>query len=230
MQGHRGILPLKEMTRGIVQRIRNPLNALQLNLDNLDGEIAELKIEDKKEIPERLRRIRNAVAELDSLLCEFLRLTDLPKLQITTVNVNTLVVEVETFSRPESSKKEATVKVDLQEKLPALQADPVQIKQAILSVLLNAIEACRVKGFITLATESGSDHINIKVTDDGEGIPLEYRDHIFEPFFSTKEACAGLGLPLALEIVKMHRGEISFKSESGKGTTFFISLPTSTRV
>ena len=225
MQGHRGILPLREMTRGIVQRIRNPLNALQLNLDSLDDEIAELKIEDRKEIPERLRRMRNAVAELDSLLCEFLRLTDLPKPQITIVNVNALVAEVETFSRPESSKKEVMVKVDLQENLPAIQADPVQIKQAILSVLLNAIEACLVKGCITLATESRGDHIVIKVTDDGEGIPLDHRDHIFEPFFSTKEACVGLGLPLALEILKMHQGEMSFTSEVGKGTTFFISLP-----
>ena len=230
MEAGRGILPLREMTRGIIQRIRNPLNALQLNLDNLDDEIAELKIEDKKDIPERLKRIRSAIAELDSLLSGVLRFTDLPKPQITTVNVNTLVAEVETFSRLESSKKEVAVKVDLQEKLPAIQGDPVQIKQAILSVLLNAIEACQVKGFVTLATESRGAHIMISITDSGEGIPLDHRDHIFEPFFSTKEACAGLGLPLTLEIVKMHRGEISFKSETGKGTTFFISLPTSTRV
>lgn len=218
---------VKTVVDEIVRRVRNPLNALLLNIDNLENEIVEVNIETSLE---RLRRMRNTIAELDSLLSGVLRFTDLPKPQITTVNVNALVAEVETFSRPESSKKEVMVKVDLQENLPALQADPVQIKQAILSVLLNAIEACQVKGSITLATESGSDHINIKVTDDGEGIPLDYGDHIFEPFFSTKEACVGLGLPLALEIVKMHRGEISFKSESGKGTTFFISLPTSTRV
>lgn len=227
MQAHRGILPLREMTRGIVQRIRNPLNALQLNLDNLDDEIAELQIGRGNDIPERLRRIRNAIAELDSLLCEVLRLTDLPKPQITTVNVNTLVAEVETFSRPESSKKEVAVKVNLQEDLPAIEADPVQIKQAVLSVLLNAIEACRFKGLITLATESRADHIVIQVTDNGEGISLDHRDHVFEPFFSTKEACAGLGLPLALEIVKLHQGEISFASEPGKGSTFVISLPIS---
>ena len=218
---------VKTVVKEIVQRVRNPLNALLLNIDNLGNEIAEVNIETSLE---RLKRMRNTIAELDSLLSGVLRFTDLPKPQITTVNVNTLVAEVETFSRPESSKKEVAVKVDLQEKLPAIQGDPVQIKQAILSVLLNAIEACQVKGFVTLATESRGDHIMISITDSGEGIPLDHREHIFEPFFSTKEACAGLGLPLALEIVKMHRGEISFKSETGKGTTFFISLPTSTRV
>ena len=230
MQSQRGILPLRAMTRGIVQRVRNPLNALQLNLDNLDDEIAELKIENNKAIPDRLKRLRNAIAELDSLLCEVLRLTDLPKPQITTVDANALLAEVETFSRAASAKKDVTVKLDLEGRLPAIQADPVQIKQAILNVLLNAIDASGPKGCITLATELESDHLMFSITDAGEGISLDHRDHIFKPFFSTKEACAGLGLPLALEIVKMHRGEITFESEPGKGTTFFISLPTSTRV
>ncbi len=209
----------------MVQRLRNPLNALLLNLDNLDDDVAELKIEAGKNIPERLKRIRKAIAELDSLLSEVLRLTDLPKPQITAVNVNALATEVETFSRNESSKKEVTVRLNLQDPLPAIQADPVQLKQAILSILLNAIEACPLKGSITLATEAKERQIRITVIDNGCGIPAERRGRIFEPFFSTKEAGAGLGLPLALEIVKLHQGEISLVSEAGKGTTFFISLP-----
>ena len=217
---------MREMTRGIVQRIRNPLNALLLNLDNLDDDIAEPN-ESKKNIPERLKRIRNAVAELDSLLSEVLRLTDLPKPQITASNVNALVTEVETFSRPESSRKEIAVKLDLQQGLPAIQADPVQLKQAFLSVLFNAIEACPVKGSIVLATEAKRNQLIIRIMDNGKGIPPARQGRIFEPFFSTKEAGAGLGLPLALEIVKLHRGEISFSSQAGGGSTFVISLPIS---
>lgn len=229
MQSQRGILPLRAMTRGIVQRVRNPLNALQLNLDNLDDEIAELKIENNQGIPDRLKRIRNAIAELDSLLCEVLRLTDLPKPQLTAVDVNALVGEVETFSRAALSEKDVTVKLSLKERLPSIQADPVQIKQAILNVLLNAIDASRPKGAITVATESETGHLTIRITDTGEGISSDHRDHIFKPFFSTKEACLGLGLPLALEIVKMHRGEITFESEPGQGTTFVMRLPISPR-
>ncbi len=213
------------MTRGMVQKLRNPLNALLLNLDNLDNEVDELKVEDRKTIPEWLTRIRKAIAELDSLLSEVLRLTDLPKPQITAVNINALTMEVETFSRPESSKKEVTVQLKLQDPLPAIQVDPVQIKQAILSILLNAIEASPLKGSITLATESKGRQVKIMVTDNGRGIPAERQGRVFDPFFSTKEAGAGLGLPLAREIVKLHQGEISFVSEPGKGTTFFISLP-----
>jgi signal transduction histidine kinase len=101
----------------------------------------------------------------------------------------------------------------------------VQLKQALLSVLLNAIQACPIEGSVSLATEANNEHIIVRVIDNGEGISPLHCTRIFEPFFSTKEGASGLGLPLALAIVKMHQGEISFTSEAEKGSTFSISLP-----
>lgn len=222
MEANKETLTLREIARGMIQRIRNPLNALQLHIDNLEDEITEVHIENSLK---RLKRIRNTIGELDSLLCEVLRLVDLPKPQITSVNINALLREVETFARPESSKKGLTVKVALEENMPEIQADPIQIKQAILNVLLNAIENSPTKGSVTLVTEAKNDHILIKVQDKGQGISPAHRDRIFEPFFSTKEGGGGLGLPLALEIIRTHRGQISFTSELGKGCAFIISLP-----
>jgi len=223
METHKQVLPLRDIARGIVRRIRNPLNALQLNTDSLEDDIAHANIENSLE---RLKRIRNTIGELDNFLCEILRLVDLPKPQITPVNVNALVREVETFVRPESLKKEVTVKVALKENLPDIQADPAQLKQAVLNVLLNAIEACAVRGSVALATDAKDNHIILTITDSGGGILEIDRDRILEPFFTTKEAHAGLGLPLALEIVKMHQGGLSYTSQVGTGTTFLISLPT----
>lgn len=216
------MLSVREITRRIAQKIRNPLNALQLNVDGLEDEVAKANIEDSLE---RLKRIRNTIGELDSLLCEVLRLTDLPKPQIAAINVNGLVRDVETFARPQSSQKELTVRVDLQNSVPEIQADPTQIKQAISNVFLNAIEHSPPRGSITLATEAKNHNILVKVEDKGEGIQPAHRDRIFEPFFSTKEGGVGLGLSLALEIVRTHHGQISFTSEVGKGSTFIISLP-----
>ena len=90
------------MVNEIVRRIRNPLNALLLNIDNLEDEIVEANLET---IREPLRKMRNTIAELDSLLCEVLRLSELPKLRITAIDVNALVRDVEMFAKPESSKK-----------------------------------------------------------------------------------------------------------------------------
>ena len=109
--------------------------------------------------------------------------------------------------------------------MPALQGDPIQIKQAILNILLNAIERSASKGSITIATETKNSNVSIRVEDKGEGIQSAHRDRIFEPFFSTKEGGIGLGLALALEIIKGHHGHISFTSEVGKGSSFIISLP-----
>jgi len=210
------------MVDEIVRKIRNPLNALLLNIDNLEDEIAQVNVETSRE---RLRRMRNTIAELDSLLCEVLRLSELPKPRITAIDVNALVRNIVTFAKPESSKKELIVRTYLQDNVPTIQGDPIQIKQAILNILLNAIENSPVSGCITLATETKDRNVSIKVEDEGEGIQLAHRDRIFDPFFSTKAGGIGLGLALALEIIRMHHGQISFTSEVGEGSSFVISLP-----
>jgi signal transduction histidine kinase len=169
--------------------------------------------------------MRNTIAELDSLLCEVLRLSELPKPRITAIDVNALVRNVETFAKPESSKKELIVRTYLQDNVPTIQGDPIQIKQAILNILLNAIENSPASGCITLATETKNRNVSIKVEDEGEGIQLAHRNRIFDPFFSTKEGGIGLGLALALEIIRMHHGQISVTSEVGEGSSFVISLP-----
>ena len=210
------------MVDEIVRKIRNPLNALLLNIDNLEDEIAQVNVETSRE---RLRRMRNTIAELDSLLCEVLRLSELPRPRITAIDLNALVRDVETFAKPESSKKELTVSINLQDNLPTIEGDPIQIKQAILNILLNAVENSPSSGCITLATEAKDSNVLIKVEDQGEGIQLAHRNRIFDPFFSTKEGGIGLGLALASEIIRLHHGEISFTSELGEGTSFIISLP-----
>jgi signal transduction histidine kinase len=134
------IFRARELTTRIVQRIRNPLNALQLNLDILEEEIATAGAEKSLQ---RLNKIRKTIGELDSLLCEVLRLVDPPGPQLTPVNINALVSEVETFVRPESVRKEVAVKMDLAENLPDVSGDPVQLKQALLTLIRHYFEAAR---------------------------------------------------------------------------------------
>ncbi len=222
MQRAKQATSTKTIIDEIVRRIRNPLNALLLNIDNLEEEIGEANLEHGRG---RLIRMRNTIAELDSLLCEFLRLSDLPKPRITAVNVNALIRDVETFVKPESSKKGLTVRINLHENLPAIAADPIQIKQAILNIVLNAIENSPSSGSITLATETEDTNVSIKVADEGKGIQPAHRDRIFDPFYSTKEGGIGLGLALAEKIARVHHGRVSFTSEVGKGSIFIISLP-----
>jgi signal transduction histidine kinase len=205
----------------VARRIRNPLNALLLNVDNLEDDIAEGNIQKTRE---RLGKMRNTIAELDSLLGEVLRFSEVPKLRLTPIDMNTLIREVETFAKPESSRKGLTVRMNLQN-VPLVEADAIQMKQAVFAVLLNAIENSSAGGSITVTTEARESNVLIQVEDEGEGIEPAHWHRIFEPFFSTKQGGIGLGLALALKIAAMHHGQLSFASEPGKGTRFIISLP-----
>lgn len=109
-----------------------------------------------------------------------------------------------------------------------IQADPNQLKQVFINLLNNAAEAIQDQGTIRISTRK-LDHewVEIQISDTGHGIPAENLDKMFTPFFTTKGVGqgTGLGLSIAYGIVKMHRGQISVKSDQGRGTTFTIRLP-----
>lgn len=125
----------------------------------------------------------------------------------------------------------ATIQVNLQldPALPPVQCDAAQIEQVLLALIMNAIDALPQGGNLWLTTsfDKKESREQIVVRDDGSGIPAEILPHIFEPFLTTKEAGAGVGLGLAISrsILERHNGNITVESESGRGTTFNISLP-----
>jgi len=111
------------------------------------------------------------------------------------------------------------------EKLPAIQADPVQLGGVFVNIILNAIEAMEGKGNLTISGAVKDNRIYIVFKDAGKGITEEDRKRLFEPFFSTKPKGTGLGLATARIIVNEHRGSIDIESEYGKGTSVIIRLP-----
>ena len=104
-------------------------------------------------------------------------------------------------------------------------ADPTQLSQVFLNILINASQAIAEKGTIAIATSEDEKDVCVKISDSGCGIPKEILPKIFDPFFSTKKG-PGLGLSVSYNIIKVHHGgQIKVESESGKGTTFTITLP-----
>jgi two-component system NtrC family sensor kinase len=101
------------------------------------------------------------------------------------------------------------------------------LNQVFLNILVNAAQAIEVKGEIKISTRTVSDFVEIKISDNGSGIPEDVRDKIFEPFFTTKEVGkgTGLGMSISYDIIKEHQGQIKVASEPGQGTTFTIELP-----
>ncbi len=123
-------------------------------------------------------------------------------------------------------KYKATVEKDYGD-LPDIVCYPHQLNQVFMNLLVNAAQAIEKNGEIKIITRSNKDHVNIVISDNGPGIPKENISKIFDPFFTTKEIGkgTGLGLNVAYNIIKKHRGTIKVDSETGRGTTFMITLP-----
>jgi two-component system, NtrC family, sensor kinase len=127
----------------------------------------------------------------------------------------------------------AILEVSIPEDLPSVRADRNQLQQVLINILMNAFEAVRPAGRVTMLAEAASQDsragVHILVRDTGRGVPASLRTKIFEPFFSTKPPGegTGLGLPICRDIVKMLDGSIGVESSPGEGTTFIVWLPSS---
>ena len=120
--------------------------------------------------------------------------------------------------------------IERQQPLPEIDADPEQLKEVLVNLMVNACEAIEKGGNIVIhedknTTPSGESVAIIRVSDNGPGIPAAIRQKVFEPFFTTKEEGTGLGLSIVARIIEEHGGSMAVESIEGQGATFIISLP-----
>jgi len=216
---------LGTLTAGLAHEIRNPLVAIktltQLLPERLDDE--EFRNQFLQIASGEVDRISSLVNEL----LEFARPSD-PKLELE--DIDTILDGMILLVSTEMKKKQINIFKDYSSNLPPIQVDREQIKQVFLNILLNAIEATTENGKISVKTRSfmkpgGELYLQIEFNDTGCGIPGEYIEDIFNPFFTTKSTGSGLGLSISNQIIQDHRGYIDVESQLGKGSSFFINLP-----
>jgi signal transduction histidine kinase len=216
---------LGTLTAGLAHEIRNPMVAIktltQLLPERLDDE--EFRSQFLKIASGEVDRISSLVNEL----LDFARPSD-PRWALEDINaiLDGMILLISTATK----KKLITIIKNYASNLPPVQIDREQIKQVILNILLNAIDATSENGKITVKTRSfikpgGEPYIQIEFTDTGCGIPGEHIEDIFNPFFTTKSTGSGLGLSISNQIVQDHKGYIDVESQLEKGSSFFINLP-----
>ncbi|MED0665771.1 ATP-binding protein [Bacillus badius] len=172
------------------------------------------------------------LAELDrieSIMQEFLMLAK-PNQEMFFVEkkMNDILRDTIAFMEPEAMLYGVELILELAEELPLARVEEKQIKQVMLNLIKNAIEAMPDGGQVTIRTKkAGDDSIGIEVVDNGVGISQERIPHLGEPFYSNKEKGTGLGLMVSFKIIEHHKGKIFFESEEGKGTKVEIRLPSS---
>jgi len=174
---------------------------------------------------EKLRVIQEEVKRLESFLGDlrdFLRPVHPLKRR---VNLNDIIREVQALMDPAAEDKGVSLEVRLDSRLPAIEADPTQLNQAVLNLLKNAMEATGPAGRITLASGSQDGGVWFSIQDTGKGMTPEVRNKIFHPFFTTKEKGTGLGLAVVHKIITDHGGTIDLETAPEAGSIFTVRLP-----
>jgi signal transduction histidine kinase len=214
-----------KLAAGVAHSIRNPLTSVKMRLFSLERtlELSPIQQEDFEVISEEIRHIGIIVQN-------FLEFSRPPKLKVQRVSPSDVVDMALQLLRHRLESYGVVVEVKRRRRLPEVEADPEQLKEVFLNLVVNACEAMAEGGQIVVREEEGvADPLGrvavIRVTDNGPGIPRSIHDKVFQPFFSTKAEGTGLGLSLARRILEEHDGWLSFKSRPGEGATFVITLP-----
>ncbi|MBW1827466.1 MAG: MCP four helix bundle domain-containing protein [Deltaproteobacteria bacterium] len=214
-----------KLAAGMAHSIRNPLTSVKMRLFSLSRslELSDYQKEDFDVISEEIRHT-------DAIVQSFLEFSRPPRLKMQQISPS-IVVDMG-LQLLEHRLKSYDVKVNVIRKhqLPEIQADPEQLKEVLVNLIINACEAMEQGGSIVIEEEedlvppSGRVAV-IRLKDNGPGIPESIHDNIFQPFFTTKEEGTGLGLSIAARIVEEHQGRLDIQSKEGQGSTFIITLP-----
>ena len=210
------------ITSGVAHEVKNPLNAILMHV-----ELARMKLSRADyDLETHMETISREILRLDRVVKTFLDFTRPLELKLEEVSVEEFMAEIVQLAGPHAASRGITVNVLQEAQGVAIRVDRDLMKQAVLNVVVNAIEAMPEGGQLGLEAVVEDDQVGIRVVDTGPGIPPELREKIFRLYFTTKKEGSGIGLAMTFRVVQLHDGTIDFSSEPGKGTTFVLRLPT----
>ena len=209
------------VTGGVAHEVKNPINAIVLHLQLLQNKLALLDPDTRR----HMDIIGSEIHRLDRVvqtLVDFMRAREL---HLSEVDFRRLLEEVALLASPDAEQHGVTIQQNLPDEPLPIKADLDFMKQALLNVVLNGIQAMPQGGELTIAAHRDENAVVAEIRDHGTGIPQEVQDKIFELYFTTKKDGNGIGLAQTYQILQWHYGSVEFESAEGSGTTFRFRLP-----
>ena len=213
-----------KLAAGVAHSVRNPLTSVKLRLFSLER---SLTLNQRQE--EDFTVITEAIRHVDNIVSNFLEFSRRPHLKLQKINVEKISEATLKLLENRLETLPVSVAVKRAKNLPVIDADPEQLREAMLNILLNACEAMDYCGNLKieeyLDNNNGKQFVCIRIQDSGAGISSKDLEEIFTPFFSTKTQGTGLGLPIARGILQEHGGDIDVESSNKTGTVFTLKIP-----
>ncbi len=216
-----------ELAMGLAHEIRNPLNAAVLQLHLLTRNLDRIEAEEstRTALKDRTRIVGDEIGRLNRLLTEFLELARPRGIAREPVHLPRLADEVLDLEAESAKGRGVKIVRDLPEDGCVAIGDREKLKQVTINLVVNALEAMKQGGTLTVRVRPEQERVVMTVEDTGPGIASELLANVFDPFFTTKEAGTGLGLSIVRKIVDQHGGDIDIVSERGHGAKVIVSIP-----
>jgi signal transduction histidine kinase len=216
---------LGRLMSGVAHEVKNPLNAMVLQLEVLKARLGE----DGDRVKPQVDILAEEIRRLDRVVKTFLDFTRPVEIHPVDTELAPLVREVFALAEPQARKNKVRLVFAGNGATPPVRVDRDLMKQALLNLVLNGCQAMPQGGELTITPRAIPKAVEVDIRDSGIGIPPEERKRIFSLFYTTKPGGTGIGLAMVFRVVQLHDGAIDFTSEVNRGTTFRITLPAGPR-
>jgi signal transduction histidine kinase len=209
------------LTRGVAHEVKNPINAIVLHLQLLQHKLQQSDPDTRRHmdiIDSEIHRLDRVV----QILVDFTRPRDL---HLDQINLRHVLEDVAQLAAPDAEQHGVNLRAEFPETSLPVTADPDFMKQAVLNVVLNGVQAMTNGGNLWLSARREGETVVTEIRDEGIGIPRDLQEKVFELYFTTKPGGSGIGLAQTYQIMQWHYGSVEFESQDGKGTTFRLRLP-----
>ena len=216
----RRLAAIGQLTRGVAHEVKNPINAIVVHLEILRQKMQQLDPDSRR----HMDVIGSEIQRLDRVVQLLVDFTRPVELRLAEVDLRRLVDDVVLLASPEAGLQGVRIVRQLPPGPIMVRIDSDLVKQAVLNVVLNGVQAMPQGGVLTLAATRGGEEAELAIHDEGAGIPPEIREKIFDLYFTTKKKGSGIGLAMTFRVMQLHHGAVDFASGAA-GTTFRLRFP-----
>ena len=217
----RRLSAIGRLTSGVAHEVKNPINAIVVHLEVLRQKMREVDPDTRRHVDV----ISSEIQRLDRVVQTLVDFTRPVELRLSDMDLRKVVEDVVTLASPSAEKNNVQVERETTADALPVRIDFDLVKQALLNIVLNGVQAMLQGGTLRVSVKRDSDGALISVRDQGPGIPDNIRDKVFNLYFTTKTGGSGIGLAMAYRVVQLHHGSVEFTSIIDHGTTFYLRFP-----